>query len=143
MKKILIKINDNSLIFKERSKLNSEHKSLLNTNVISCNELIFSDDYFVANQKIVSNFILQLSEDYNIDTVIIEGSDYILTILKILKTNPNIKNLVIKDDIQLTFKMCEAITKTYIKSINCYMIQPFMIEYFDKHDCIIESRKSY
>ena len=140
MKKILIKINDNSLIFKERSKLNSEHKSLLNTNVISCNELIFSDEYFVANQKIVSNFILQLTEDYNIDTIIIEGSDYILTILKTIKNNPNINNLVLKDDIQLTFKMCEAITKTNIKSINCYMIQPFMIEYFDKHNCIIESR---
>lgn len=140
MKKILIKINENSLIFKERVKLTSEHKSLINTNVISCNELIFSDDYFIVNQKIVSNFVLELCNDYHTDTVIIESTDYILTIINILKNNPYVKNLVIKNDCPLTFKMCEAITKTHIKNINCYSIQPFMIEYFDKHDCIIESR---
>ena len=140
MKKILIKINDNSLIFKERSKISSEHKSLINTNVISCNELVFSDDYFISNQKIVSNFVTQLSKDYNIDTVIIDGPSYILTILRVLKSNPNINNLIIKDDIQLTYKMCEAIVKTNIKNINCYIIQPFMIEFFDKHNCIVESR---
>ena len=57
MKKILIKINDNSLIFKERVKLTTEHKSLINTNVISCNELVFSDDYFIVNQKIEIYYI--------------------------------------------------------------------------------------
>ena len=140
MKKILIKISDNNLIFKERTKLNAEHKSLINTNVISCNELVFSDDYFIVNQKIVSNFILELCNDYHTDTVVIECNDYILTIISTLNNNPHIKNLIIKTDTQLTFKMCEAITKTHIKNINCYSIQPFMIEYFDKHDCLVESR---
>ena len=42
MKKILIKIKDNSFIIKEKIRLTPEYKSIIDTNVISCNELIFS-----------------------------------------------------------------------------------------------------
>ena len=45
MKKILIKIKDNALIVKEKVKLSTEYKNIINTNVISCNELVFSLDY--------------------------------------------------------------------------------------------------
>lgn len=41
MKKLLFKIQNNTLIVKERIKLSNEYKEILNTNVISCNELIF------------------------------------------------------------------------------------------------------
>ena len=37
MKKILIKIKDNTIIIKEKVKLSTEYKNILNTNVISCN----------------------------------------------------------------------------------------------------------
>ena len=56
MKKIVIKIKENSLIIKERIKLTSEYKNIINTNVISCNELIFSDEYIINNKKIVTTF---------------------------------------------------------------------------------------
>ena len=69
MKKLLFKIQNNTLIVKERIKLSSEYKEILNTNVISCNELIFSSDYLVQNQKIVSSFLSELTNDYNIDTI--------------------------------------------------------------------------
>lgn len=72
MKKLLFKIQNNTLVVKERTKLSSEYKEILNTNVISCNELIFSSDYLVQNQKIVSSFINELTNDYNIDTICIE-----------------------------------------------------------------------
>ena len=43
MRKILIKIKDNTFIIKEKIKLSSEYKNIINTNVISCNEVVFSD----------------------------------------------------------------------------------------------------
>ncbi len=140
MKKLLFKIKDNAIIIKEKTKLNNEYKSMLNTNVISCNELIFSDEYLSNNSKIVSNFLNELTKDYNIDTLIIEKNEFALLILNNLKNNKNIINLILKEDEQLTFNLCEAIVKTNIKNIRCYNLQPFMIEYLDKYDCLVESR---
>lgn len=140
MKKLLFRIKDNTLIVKERIKLSENIKNNLNTNVISCNELIFSDDYLEKNEKIVSTFINELTDTYGIDTIIIEKNSYASLIINLLKKNKNIINLILKEDEQLTFSMCDLITKTYIKNINCYNLQPFMIEYLDKYNCIIESR---
>ena len=64
MKKILIKIKDNSLIVKEKVKLSPEYKNILNTNVISCNELVFSDEYIENNQRLVSTFLNELTGIY-------------------------------------------------------------------------------
>ena len=58
MKKIVIKIKENSLIIKERIKLTNEYKNIINTNVISCNELVFSDEYIINNKKIVTTFLI-------------------------------------------------------------------------------------
>ena len=41
--KIFIEIKDNKLNFRIRKRLNNEQKNLLNTNIISQNELVFSD----------------------------------------------------------------------------------------------------
>ena len=60
MKKLLIKIKDNALIIKERKKLSTEYKNIINTNVISCNELVFSDEYILDNPKIVSAFLNEI-----------------------------------------------------------------------------------
>lgn len=140
MKKLLFKIQNNTLIVKERIKLSNEYKEILNTNVISCNELIFSTDYLLQNQKIVSSFINELTNDYNIDTISIEKFDYAKIILNLIKSNKQINNLILKEENQLTFTLCELIAKTNIKNVNCYNLQPFMIEYLDKYHILIESR---
>ncbi len=140
MKKLLFKIKDNTIIVKERIKLNNEHKNIINTNVISCNELVFSDEYLTTNEKIVSTFLAELSSTYNIDTISIDKNEYANLVLNSLKGNKNIINLILKEDEQLSFSLCEAIVKTNIKNINCYNLQPFMIEYLDKYNCIVESR---
>ena len=44
MKKVLISIKKNYLAFSYRKNTNSEQKKILNTNIISDNELIFSED---------------------------------------------------------------------------------------------------
>lgn len=140
MRKLLFRIKNNSLLVKERVKLNEEFKNNLNTNVISCNELIFSDEYLINNEKIVSVFLQELTNNYSIDTLIVEKMVFLEILLKVFKKNKNIINLIIKDDEQLTFSICEAITKTNIKNIRCFNLQPFMIEYLDKYNCMVESR---
>ena len=56
MKKIAIEINEKTLFFKYRTN-KPVSVDLLNTNVISNNELVFSDDYLAKNERIVSLFI--------------------------------------------------------------------------------------
>ena len=140
MKKILIKIKDNSLIVKEKVKLSPEYKNILNTNVISCNELVFSDEYIENNQRLVSTFLNELTKTYNINTAILESNVFALIFLKIFKNNKQITTLILKEDSPLTFSMCEAIMRSYIKNVNCYALQPFMIEYLDKYNILVESR---
>ena len=140
MKKILIKIQDNSLVVKERIKLSTEYKSILNTNVISCNELVFSDDYIENNKKIVATFLDELTKNYNVDTIILENNLFALLFLDILKNNKQIRTVIFKEECPITFHMCEQIMKSYIKSVNCYTLQPFMIEYLDKYEIVVESR---
>ena len=140
MKKLLFKIKDNALYIKEKVRLSNENKNLLNTNVISSDEIIFSLDYLNNNVKITSTFVNELTKNYNIDTIIIEKIEFVPTMLNILKSNSNIINIVIKEDAQLTFKICELIVKTSIKNVSCYNLQPFMIEYLDKYGILVESR---
>ena len=140
MRKILIKIKDNTFIIKEKIKLSSEYKNIINTNVISCNELVFSYEYILNNKKIVATFINELTKTYNIDTLIIEKNDFAMQFIDIVKNNKLITSLILKEDSPLTFKMCEAIMHSYIKNVNCYTLQPFMIEYLDKYDILVESR---
>lgn len=134
------KIKDNSLIVKEKVKLSPEYKNILNTNVISCNELVFSDEYIENNQRLVSTFLNELTKTYNINTAILESNVFALIFLKIFKNNKQITTLILKEDSPLTFSMCEAIMQSYIKNVNCYALQPFMIDYLDKYNILVESR---
>ncbi len=140
MKKLLFKIYGHSLIVKEKFKMTVQYKNIINTNVISSNELIFSDEYLQNNTKIVSSFITELCENYDLNTVVVEKLEYTPLVLLLLKNNLKITNLVINEDEQLTYTICESIKKTNIKSINCYNLQPFLIEYLDKNEIIVESR---
>ena len=47
--KILVKIKNDRLCFITRKKLNPDYKNMLNTNVISNNELVFSDEFISLN----------------------------------------------------------------------------------------------
>ena len=77
---------------------------------------IFSLDYLNNNVKITSTFINELTKNYGIDTIIIEKMEFVSTILNVLKNNTNIINLIIKEDVQLNFNICELIIKTNIKN---------------------------
>jgi hypothetical protein len=84
IKKITVCIKDNNLLFKYRINKPVE-PNLLNTNVISNEELIFSDDYILANSKIVSLFLNDLVKERNISVVTISNNELALLILPLLK----------------------------------------------------------
>ncbi len=140
MIKILIKLKDNTIIFKEKHKLKQEYKSLINTNIISANELIFSDEYIINNVNIVSTFIKDICKVENIDTAIIESDSLYLLICNLFINNPYITSLILKDDTNMTYALCETILKTHLKNISCYSLQPFILELFDKAHILVESR---
>ena len=140
MKKITILIKDNSLIFKYRTK-KPVATNLLNTNVISNNELVFSEEYIKENNKIVGMFIYDLVVKENISNITISNNDMALTLLNILTTLPKINCLTLNDNETLTYELCDLISKTSnIEKINCYAIPQFMIEILDNNGIKVESR---
>ena len=71
MKKILIELKKNSLIFEYNYKYQEHKEDLINTNIISDNKLIFSDEYIINNYNLVGLFIKELIQNNNIDKIII------------------------------------------------------------------------
>ena len=116
MKKILLQIKNNKLHFSIKKRLNSEQKNLINTNVISENELVFSDDYIVQNKIIVHNFIKELVNDYNINTIVIKEFEITPLVLLIASNISNITTLYLLEESILTYQIANRIIKS--NSIN-------------------------
>lgn len=140
MKKITVLIKDNSLLFKYRTN-KPVGPNLLNTNVISNNELVFSDEYMIENCKIVGLFLSDLVKERNITDVIVTDVVLAEMILDLIKSISTIKKLIITADDNMTYSLCEKlISNKYIKTVNCYSIPQFMIELLDKKGIKVESR---
>ncbi len=141
VKKILISIQNNSIIFSYKTNNSSISNDLINTNIISNNELIFSDIYIKDNSKILSSFIKELSIQYNINKAIISKIELTPLVLNLLKKATSITELEIKEEEALTYEICELLINiNHIKTINCYTLQPFMIELLDKNGITCTSR---
>ena len=129
VKKILINIKNNDIIFSYKTNNSKVNNDLINTNIISDNELIFSDIYIKENTKILSSFIKELAIQYNATNVIISKMDLAPLIISILEKATNITSMYIKEEESLTYTVCEGIINLkHIKKINCSTIQAFMIE---------------
>ena len=141
MKKILINIKNESLYFSYRNTVNKDQGNLLNTNIISDNELVFSEEYINENEKIVSLFIKELCVDKDIHSVTVSKIDLAIPILKLLKKNEYVTTFQIKENCNLTYSICEELTKSkYIKKLNCFSCPTFMLEMLDKYNIYVESR---
>lgn len=140
MKKIAIEIKDDTLFFKYRTN-KPVPVDLLNTNVISDNELVFSDEYIVKNAKIVGLFINDLATDKNIKNITISNNEMALIIIDLLKGVKEVSCLELKEDTTLSYSLYEKISKlSNIKKINCYAIPTYLIELLDKAGILVESR---
>ena len=141
MKKILINIKNNYLIFSFNYISDDEIISIVDTNIISDNKLVFSDEYIKDNSHIVGLFFRDLISDQKIKKVIITNLE-IITILKdSLNEISNVNTLYISDENNFTYEAYEIITNcTNFKKISCYSIPTYMIDLFDKKGIDIESR---
>ena len=141
MKKILINIKNDSLYFSYRSSMNKDQGNLMNTNIISDNELVFSEEYISENEKIVSLFIKELCVDKDIHSVAVSKNELAIPILKLLKKNEYVTKFHIKENCNLTYAICEELSKSkYIKRLNCFSCPTFMLEMLDKFNIYVESR---
>ena len=142
MKKILIAIENETLIFKLNNSINKKMENLMDTNIISDNELVFSYDYILTNGKIVGLFINEIIEEKKINKIVVDKFE----MFKILETSflefNNVDSLYIYDESNFTFEAYEIITNIGIfKKISCFSIPTYMIELFDKHGIKVESRQ--
>ena len=141
VKKILISIENNSITFSYKTNNSSISNDLINTNIISNNELIFSDVYISENAKILSSFTKELALQYNVNKAIVSKIDLASLVLNLLKKATSITEIEIKEDESLTYTICEQVIEiNHIKTLNCYNLQPFMIELLDKNGITCISR---
>ncbi len=141
MIKILFQIKDNKLLVKVKKRLNTEQKNLMNTNVISQDELVFSDEYIASNVKLIHNFVKELVEEYNVNTLIIKENSIAPLILHISSHIPKIQNLYLLEESIVTYKICEKIINTNsIKYVSLYNIPTFLLEMLDEKKIIVDSR---
>lgn len=141
MIKILIQIKDNKLFFQIRRRLNTDQKSLINTNIISENELVFSDEYLVSNVKLVNTFLKELIKNNNINTIIIRENKIAPLVLKIIANISQIKTLYLLEETILNYRICEYIIKANnIKYVSLYNLPTFLLEMLDKENIEVNSR---
>ncbi len=140
MKKVVVIIDDNSLSFKYRNN-KPTNENLLNTNVISNNELIFSDEYIKENRKLVGLFIADLAKEKGIHNISISTCELAELLFNLFKGINNIECLTLTNNENLSYALCEKISRSKnIKKLNCYGIPTFMIEMLDKANIEVESR---
>lgn len=138
MKKILITIENNILYFsyKKNEKINID---LLNTNIISDSEIIFSEDYINENKALVIPFLKELVLINNIDTLTFENINLATYLINLFK-NIKIRKIRIKKEEKFTYTLAELITlNKNIKEIECYYIPNFILDYLDNHHIKVKS----
>ncbi len=132
MKKIVILIQNNALLFSYKTK-EIIREDLMNTNIISDSELVFTDDYILENKKIVIPFLQELCEMNSIDTLTFQ-SNFLTSFLIELFKNTKVRTIRIKKQENVTYELCEKLIKMKtIRELECFSIPNFLIELLDKH----------
>ena len=140
--KVLVKISDKKLSFLNKKRLNTEYKNMLNTNVISNDELVFSDEYITKNYKILTSFFNELSKNYDVNTISFQNMEVASVIMPIVGKLKSISILNFESNEVLPYKICEKIIKCYaIKYVSAEYIPQYMFETLNKYDIIAESRE--
>lgn len=139
IKKILVTILGPYICFYYKN--DSTYKDLLNTNIISDSEVVFSEEYIQKNKTIVSSFLDELILKNKITKAKFKDQSIAIIILDVLAKNKNIKQLYIEDNSPLTYDLFVKVKNAKaIKYVNCYTIPKFILEQFDKNKIKVESR---
>ena len=139
--KILFKIKNNSLQVLNRKKLNSEYKNMLNTNVISNNELVFSDEYIKSNYRIVISFVNGLISEYHITKLEFQNNEVASLLMPFIPNLKNITSLYFSSEEVFIYQFYEYIKQNKdIKFVSAHFIPEYLFEMLDKANIIPESR---
>ena len=139
--RILVKVKDDKLLFSERIRLNSDDKTILNTNLISNDEIFFTDDYIKDNPLVIISFLNSLIKNYNINTLSFQNMEVCLIFITILNKLKGVKNIYFESNEILAYNICEKLTKcNSIKFVSANYIPSYMFEMLDKYNIIPESR---
>jgi len=130
MRKIVISIQNSTLIFSYKTS-QAIREDLMNTNIISDSELVFSDDYIIQNKKLVLPFFEELCEMNSIDTISFQNNN-LANFLIDLFTKIKIRKVKVKKQENATFELCEKlIQKKGIKEFECFNLPSFLLEMLD------------
>ena len=145
MKKILISFNEDTINFKYKiDKTKQERdlsKTLLNTNVILNDELLFSDTYLKNNINIMTSFLNELVKDKKIKKLAIDEFDIIPIVLDITNSIKDITHLYINPDVTINYKVYEKLLEaSYLKYVNCFEIPSFMVEKLCNNGIVVDLR---
>jgi len=136
LKKIVILIQNNALLFSYKHN-QVIREDLMNTNIISDSELVFSDDYILANKKLVKPFLEELVEMHSIDTLVFQNNELAIFLTPLFQ-NLKIRKIKVKKQENIRYELCEKIIKLkYLRELDCYSIPNFMLELLDKHHIIV------
>ena len=125
------------LIVKEKNL----DKTLLNTNIISNEKLLFSLDYIKKNQKLVSSFLKEIVLEKKTNTILCNDMNVISTVGYVFKNTPITKVLMNTND-NFTYDAYEAIKSiNTLKEVECNSIPTYLIELFDKENIKVVSKQ--
>ncbi len=140
MQKIQISIYNDSLIFAYKNAP-SVKPNLSNTNIINDSELIFTPNYILDNEKLVSLFINEICQEKKVYRVTFENNELAIFILDLLRKNPYITAVCIRENAPLSYELYEKILENKnINYIEAEHIPSYMIEMLDKKGIHSESR---
>ena len=106
------------LIVKEKNL----DKTLLNTNIISNEKLLFSLDYIKKNQKLVSSFLKEIVLEKKTSTILCNDMNVISTVGYVFKNTPIIKVLMNTND-NFTYDAYDAIKSiNTLKEVECPIV---------------------
>ena len=141
MKKYLLLIKKNYLFFSYKEDLERDVEILINTNVISDNELVFSEEYINSNPKLVTMFINELCETHHITKVSFEKNDLALDLIGIINKCKIINSIYLLEDKAISYTLSDKIIKANkYEYLNCFSIPNYLLELFDKHKIRVISR---
>ena len=140
MQKIQISIYNDSIIFAYKNTPTSK-QNLSNTNIINDSELVFTPNYILENEKLVSLFINEICEEKNVYRATFEDNDLAIFMMDILRKNPYITAICIRDKATLSYELYEKVMENKnITYIEAESIQSYMVEMLDKKGIHSESR---
>ncbi len=130
MKKVMVKVQKNSIIFSEWVR-KTDDKELNNTNVINIDSIKLSEDYIHENLDLVSQFIKLLCLKNEITNAVINSMSIADLAIKILNNVDNITSLNFTEDKEVNYTITSKLlyNKT-LKKIECYCMPDILFRQF-------------